>query len=75
MQHACGHHSRVWRMGFGDLQTGFLPNVFIWRNVGLLRFRAELIHPLTQFCPALALLAANCGTALQPNSKPGQMII
>lgn len=67
--------SRVWRIGFRDLPRRFLPNVFIWPNVGLLPFRAELIHPLNQFWPALALLAAICGTALQHDSEPGQMLI
>lgn len=65
----------MWRIGFRDLPRRFLPNVFIWRNVGLLPFRAELIHSLNQFWLALALLAAICGTTLQPDSKPGQMLI
>lgn len=75
MQHACSHHSWVWRIGFHNLPRRFLPNVFIWRNVGLLPFRAELIHPQNRFWLALALLAVICGTALQPDSKSGQMLI
>lgn len=78
MQHARSHQSRAWRIGFQQ-QTigrgGFLPSVFICRYVSLLPFGAKTIHPLNRFWPALALLAAICGAAPQPDSKLGRTLI
>lgn len=78
MQRARSHQSRPWRIGFQQQTSGrerFLPSVFICRDVSLLPFRAETIHPLNQFWPALAVLAAICGAALQPDSKLGRTLI
>lgn len=64
---ACNVHAAI-SLGRGEsafsrrraAEEVFFPSVFICRDVSLLPFRAETIHPLNWFWPALAAPAAIC---------------